>query len=860
MRKFHITYILSFIFPILVVIFMCFLPEKAQGASRASRRTVVGKVVDSSTGEPLSHVNVYSKKAKAGTVTDALGVFKLYVPVGSEIEATSLGFQKLTHKAAASADTLMFLLEPADIELEEFVVKPKKKKYSKKNNPAVELMQRVRHEKDFHNPIREPDYTYDRYEKIVLALNDYHGFEGEAGEKSKSGMKFVRNLVDTAIWTGKRVLDISLKEKFATRLFSDGGHVKKDVTVAQHSNGIDKAFDQDFTRTIIEDALREVDVYDNDIYVMRSKFVSPLSPLAADYYKFHIEDTVQIGNERCVELSFAPHNAESQGFNGKLYIPADDSVKYVRRLTMRMPKATNLNYVQSIMISQNFMLDSIGKSHKVLDDMIVELKIIPGTPSFSATRQTRYDNFSYEKREDLSDYYDKIGSVFVVDEAEERDQDFWTPRRFVPLSYAESQLAGDQSPFRQNKLLYWGEQALILIVKGYIKTGKKSKFDIGPIDTFLSYNKPEGWRIGVGGMTTANLNPHWFARGYVAYGTRDHKWKYGGEVEYSFNAKKYHTREFPMNGIRLSYSYDVDKLGQHYLTNSASNLLNSIKRRESDMFTYRELAQIEYNKEWHNNLSLLAGFRYDRQEATPFVSFTNGLGQSIPNYSNSVLKLQLRYAPGERYVQTNSRRLNVNRDALTLLLTHEFGPKGLLGADFTFNATEFCVQKRFWLSAFGYTDIIARAGKIWSKVQFPALFWQNANLAYTMQSETYALLNPMEFAMDQYASLDFTYFLNGLIFNRIPFINKAKLREVISFKGFVGHLSRKNNPEYNEDLFRFPEGAHTEPMGRKPYMEIGVGLDNIFTILRLDYVWRLTYRDRPGIDKSGLRFSLHFNF
>ena len=828
--------------------------------AKTTRRTVVGKVYDASTGEVLSHVNVYSKKAQSGTVTDDAGIFHLYVPVGSELEATSLGYDPMKIKVYSTKDTLFFALSPAAYQLEDFVVKPKKKKYSKKNNPAVELMQRVRHDKDFRNPVKEPEYTYDRYEKITLAINDYHGFEGEAGEKSKSGMKFVRNLVDTAIWTGKRVLDLSLKEKLATRIFSDGGNVSKDVIVAQHSNGLDKSFDQDYTRTIVEDALREVDVYDNDIYVMRSKFVSPLSPLAADYYKFHIEDTVLVGNDRCVELSFAPHNAESQGFNGKLYIPADDSVKYVRRLTMRMPKATNLNYVQSIFISQNFMLDSLGKSHKTLDDMVVEMKIIPGTPSFNATRQTRYDNFAYSKREDLADYYSKIGSAFVVNEADNRPEDFWVERRMVPLSYAESQLAGNQSPFRQNKLLYWGEQALILIVKGYITTGKKSKFDIGPIDTFLSYNKPEGWRLGLGGMTTGNLSPHWFARGYFAYGTRDHKWKYGGEVEYSFNEKKYHTREFPMNGIRLSYFYDVDKLGQHYLTNSASNLLNSIKRRESDLYTYRQLAQAEYNKEWNNNLSLLVAFKYDRQEATPFVSFTNGFGNSISNYSNSSVRLQLRYAPGEKYVQTNSRRLNVNRDALTLLLTHDFGPKGFLGSDFTINATEFCVQKRFWLSAFGYTDIIFRAGKIWSKVQFPALFWQNANLAYTMQSETYALLNPMEFAMDQYASLDFTYFLNGLIFNRIPLIKKAKLREVVSFKGFMGHLSRKNNPEFNDDLFRFPEGANTEPMGRKPYMEVGVGIDNIFTILRLDYVWRLTYRDRPGIDKSGLRFSLHFNF
>ena len=87
-----------------------------------------------------------------------------------------------------------------------------------------------------------------------------------------------------------------------------------------------------------------------------------------------------------------------------------------------------------------------------------------------------------------------------------------------------------------------------------------------------------------------------------------------------------------------------------------------------------------------------------------------------------------------------------------------------------------------------------------------------------------------------------------------------KLREVFSFRGIYGRLSNKNNPEFNNDLFRFPLETRCKPMEKKPYMEIGVGLDNIFTILRLDYVWRLTYRDTPGADKSGLRVQLHFTF
>ena len=120
-------------------------------------------------------------------------------------------------------------------------------------------------------------------------------------------------------------------------------------------------------------------------------------------------------------------------------------------------------------------------------------------------------------------------------------------------------------------------------------------------------------------------------------------------------------------------------------------------------------------------------------------------------------------------------------------------------------------------------------------------------------------MDPMEFANDAYGALHFNYFGNGILFNHIPGINKLRLREVVTFKGLVGTLSEKNNPFYNKSILEFPIDAHAMKMRKTPYMEIGVGLDNIFTFLRVDYVWRLTYRDTPGVDKSGVRISVHFS-
>ena len=121
-------------------------------------------------------------------------------------------------------------------------------------------------------------------------------------------------------------------------------------------------------------------------------------------------------------------------------------------------------------------------------------------------------------------------------------------------------------------------------------------------------------------------------------------------------------------------------------------------------------------------------------------------------------------------------------------------------------------------------------------------------------------MSPMEFMNDRYLSWDITYWANGAIFNRLPLIKYLKLREAFSFRGLYGKLKDSNNPANNLELLRFPDMNNSSPMDNTPYMEMGVGIDNILTCLRVDYVWRLTYMNRANIDRRGLRIQLHFTF
>ncbi len=740
--------------------------------------------------------------------------------------------------------------------LDNLQVTAKHNKYSKKNNPAYDLMTQIRASKDIGDPKTLPEYSRDYYSKIIMGLNNCDASQF----KGKDKLKFLREYVDTASYSGFPVLIISLKETGGKILHSSENKIEKLLVTRRMSVGIDYDLNNANITLLLQDLFKNIDNYIDDIPLLHQRFVSPLSKLSDNFYRYYLNDTVEIDKKKYLELVFAPRSAESFGFNGRMFVEANDSSYFVKRVEMRVPRVINLNYIDNIYITQEFEKDIFGKRHIVSDDMELELQIMPGTPTFYARRKSGYSKPKYSVEDKLKGFLNDISDEIVYENADQQPWEEWENLRLIPLSSPESQVGSFMSKLRQYPLIYWSEKILKLLVHGYIKTGKNSKFDIGPINSIISYNSIEGWRLRAGGFTTANLSPHIFGRGYVAYGFKDKKFKYNAELEYSFNKKKYHSREFPMNLIRLRYGYELDQVGQHYLYTNSDNIFLSLKRKSSKLSLYKRAAALDYELELRNNFSIKASFSHNIFESSPWLPFITSSGENIRKYALSGLSVQFRYAPGEKFSQGVLSRYNINRDAPVILLSHEIYPKGFLGSRFTVNRTVLTLSKRFWFSAFGYLDCILKGGKIWSKVDYPELLWQNANLSYTIQPESYSLLNPMEFPMDYYGSLDLGYHANGLIFNHIPGIKRLKLREVVTFKGFMGGLTDKNNPAKNPELMSFPAGTATGRLTAKPYMEMSVGIENILTFLRVDYVWRLSYRNLPDVSRGGVRLSANFTF
>jgi len=821
------------------------------------------EIYDKQDGGGIPFVAVFIAGTPGGTLTDDRGVATIVNPDtkndSTTLNLSAMGYNKISFTFSANEKVVRIPLVPTGVKLTEVTVKRKRKKYSKKNNPAVAFAERIKKMGKETDPRRNENYNYKRYERISLGFNNFRIDTASNGLIDRK-FGFLREHIDTSDVSGNPILIFSMKEKASEVHYRRNPRSEKSYITGYRAQGLDDIIDQESVQVALEDIFREVDLYDNDINLFHSRFVSPLSRIAPDFYKFFLTDTVDVDGERCVELSFTPHNTASNGFTGHVYVPLNDTTMFVKRVDMHLPPGININFIDRLALSQYYDKAPDGSRLKTRDDIMVEMSIIPGMQGLYARRNTRYDSHDFEPSE-RPELFGELKDEIYADNAVTQTEEFWSDADFAPRTRNENRIGELITGMRSVPLYYWTEKAVKLLAWGYLPMNETTPAALGPIDTFYSSNELEGTRLRLGGMTTTAFSDRWFFRGYGAYGFKDKIWKYDGEIEYSFRDKKKSAREFPVHSLILSHLYDVNQLGQDYRFTDGSTIFTSLLSREKNrLISYHRQTQLKYTFELENHFSVTATFGHERHESSVFIPFVDGNGMVADHYNESSVEVALRYAPGEKYYQTLNRRLPITHDGTVVEISHKFGPKGFMGNDFAINRTEVALRQRFWFSAFGHLDIILRGGHVWSKSPFPSLMIPTTNISYLVRKEAFALMNPMEFINDTYGSWDLTYNMNGMLFNMIPGLKRLKWREVLNFKGISGNTSRRNDPLENPELYRFPTDAKTIDMNWKPYMEASFGIENIFRFFRVDYVWRLNYRYVPGISKSGLRVGVHFGF
>lgn len=836
-----------------------------------SAQNIQGVVTDSLTNDPIPYLSVFYEGKGVGSITDNDGHYKVETRKGwNKLTFSAVGYvTKVVNIIPGVTKNLNVRMRSDDIMLDEVVVKPKREKYSRKNNPAVELMKKVIAHKN-NNKLSENDYyQYNKYQKITMSLNDVTPEMLEKGMYKK--MPFLKDQIELCEETNKFILPISVDETASQKIYRKHPKSEKTIIKGMSSTGVNELFATgDMLSTVLKDVFTDVNIYDNDIRLLQYPFISPISSSdAISFYKFYIMDTTFVDKDKCFHLTFVPNNSQDFGFTGHLYVLADSSYT-VKKCTMNLPKKSGVNFVDNMDIIQEFEQLPNGEWVLKTDDMIVEMTLMKIMQGFQIRRTTRYSDYAFDELP--QQLFKRKGAEIKEADAMMRGDDFWNQYRPVPLTQTESSMDMLVKRLEQMPGFKYVIFVLKAFIENFVETGTKdnpSKVDIGPVNTMISNNYIDGLRLRMSAQTTANLNPHLFFKGYYAYGFKDHRSKYMGEVEYSFNKKEYLPREFPKNSITFSYQYDVMSPTDKFLKTDKDNVFVSFKTSTVDQMSYVRNIALKYENETQFGLKTTVEVKHSTDEPTGGLAYITNDDQKtlVPEIQTMEASLAFRYAPGETFVNTKQRRIPVSFDAPVFTLSHTTGFKGVLGGEYNFNLTEVGLYKRFWFSSWGKIDMFVKGGAQWNKVPFPLLIMPAANLSYILQRETFNLINNMEFLNDRYASLDVSWDLNGKIFNRIPLLKKLKWREAIGFKMLYGHLTDKNNPMKHpgdSELFLFPtrDGRPTSFVmdPKTPYMECSVGIHNIFKILHIDYVRRLNYLDHPDANKWGVRFMVMMTF
>ncbi len=863
---------------------------------------VTGTVIDARSKKPVDYANVYYDGKGVGNLADEHGRFIVSEHDGwTELTVSSMGYVTQTVRLQpGKTKNLRILLVPQPRELAMVTVESKRTRYSRKNNPAVELMRRViahKRSNDLHN---RPFVTYSKYEKMTFSMNEVTDkvFDMDSAKQ----WSFLKDHVEYCPQTGKLILPLTVDETHSNIFYRKDPRTEKTLVKAKNARGINELINTgEILNTVLKDCFTDINIYDEECKLIRLRFKSPIANSAIGFYRFYLQDTLCIEGDSVIDVGFIPNNQQDVGFSGHVYVMKDSSYQ-VRRVELTIPKRSDVNWVESMSINQDYEDVGDGARVAVSNDMLIELRVNSWLGKLQVQYTTRKFDYAFDEIPNSTFKYVKGKTFIEPDAGMHTDEAYWKPLRKVELTQTEEKMESflDRiTKIRGFKYLMVGVKALL---ENFVETSdslQNNKFDFGPINTVISHNDYDKWRFRISGLTTANLNPHLFWSGYLAYGTRTHNVYGRTELTYSFNKKSYLQREFPKHNLSLSYWNDITSPFDKFIPTDKDNMFTNLRTSKVDQFTHTKEVRLTYEREWYSGFKLTAALTHSSNHAVdalffqrlgtdPLVTATadpSRLTFDPTRHEGSLrtgeLKLTAELEPGASYINTKQRRIKVNKDAPVVTLSHTMGYYNLPstgGIGRPYHVTEAGLFKRLYVrGGWGFIDADFKAGIQWSKVPFPLLIHPAANQSYIIMDNTFMLISPLEFLNDRYAQAMIKWNLSGKIFNRIPLFNRLQWRETLGINVLWGSLSSKNNPAtsgYTDpDLFYFPGHFRTAADAapyyesntvvmdpKQPYVELRFGIGNIFKLFYVEYVRRMTYLHNPNSHRQGFRVAMKMMF
>lgn len=456
-------------------------------------------------------------------------------------------------------------------------------------------------------------------------------------------------------------------------------------------------------------------------------------------------------------------------------------------------------------------------------------------------------------------FRNKVTNVIVRPNAMKQTSAYWNKSRHEELNKKELQIYHMVDTIKSLPAFKTYYDIIETAITGHYAT---KYFEFGPYFKTYSFNDREGNRFRLGGRTTYSLSTKFRPEGYVAYGTKDEEFKFGVGATYIM-------KTLPRRSISAFYKDDLEQLGQSERAFSEDNILSSVFRRgnTTKLSPVKEV-KLEYEHEWFNGFTNSIILKHRNQYPFQNGSFDineNGNTYNLSSIKSTEVTLYTRFAYNEKFIMGKFDRISLGTKYPIFNMFYTHGFKGAMGSDFSYDKLRLNVRYRLNMYPAGYSRFLLEGAKIWGNLPYPLLKLHEGNETFIFDMYSFNMMNYYEFVSDQYVSLIYIHHFNGFFLNKFPLLKRLKWRELVWWKGVMGSVKDSNvammklpvDDKGNPTMFSFDRDNNGE---YKPYMEAGIGVENIFKLLRIDAIWRLTYLDNPDISKFGIRASLQIKF
>ncbi len=839
--------------------------------------TVSGTLYEKDSQETLPLVPIFfDTLGQLGTNTNLDGMYQITLPEGRYIITIRYSGYKLFKDTIIVNQNLKkdFVLEPITYQMEEVVI-------TAKDNPGLRVIKQAIKNKKENNWDKFKAIEYKAYNKLVISLDNISEEKLEQLQY-KPLKKFIKaHESDTTIQDtipNKYKLAIFISESISRVYQKKPGKIREIIEATQ-SSGV-----QNPEANLLSNFITSMNFYENYIDLLGKQFISPLADGATLNYKYELKGIEAHDQDTTYFIEVIPRNKFDLAFKGIIHIKNKSWA--IKRLDLRLATNPNVNFVEDIRIRQQF--DYIqGHWLPIVSDIEVDFKNKQNNVGLIGRTSTTMTDYILDQPQ--PDKFFGNASVEIIAGANEKDTTFWKENRLSPLEKSEEMGFALIDTLKTQTL--W---KIINFVSEYITTGRRKfkYFEIGNYTQLITFNAVEGLRNRIGIYTRPTLSKNWYLGSHIAYGYNDKRLKYDIDIRWKISYK-------PRFEIGIQRTQEVEQIGYPNYVQMGTGILTSMLFRvpliQQNYFTENN---IRFWWDIRKGIFVFASLktRYFEPARTFAFSYYNpfNTNELLSTFQNTELSAVLRFSIRERYLMKGGEKVYAGSKFPILYLEETYAFPNHFGRNFLGLPRDFNGDFRYQklgivitdyqpLGRLGYMDYTVGVGKIWGQVPYPLLNVFRGSQSYALDpmgvglgaiasflgSNRSILYDPVgfnlmyfyEFVADQWLVAGLDHHLEGFFIRKFPLIRRLKLKELWTFRLAYGSLSPQNL-QTNNTLTQSIKAPNSQP-----YMEIGIGIENILKVLRLDFLWRLNYKNPVTPERIakyqynyGLRVNMNLKF